>query len=115
MLWRRPLRAHPPIVAVVKWTFAAARISCASDRVIQSAGDGIAQSAAGAGVLSAGLAGFDAPSSFDAVFVAAAGSGALLLPSDEPSSPLFEDDAERAVACRSFLAQPEPLKWTVGA
>ena len=38
MLWRRPARAHPPIVAGVKWTFAAARISAASASVIQSAG-----------------------------------------------------------------------------
>src|SRR5688500_11050753 len=44
MLWSRPSRAQPPIVEVVKWTFAAARTACASDRVIQSAAEGIGQS-----------------------------------------------------------------------
>jgi hypothetical protein len=39
----------------------------------------------------------------------------LVTSSDEPSSPLFVEDDDRADAWRSFLAQPEPLKWTVGA
>jgi hypothetical protein len=41
-----------------------------------------------------------------------AGGGTSLL-EDPPSEPL--DDDFRALAPRSFLAQPDPLKWIVGA
>src|SRR5688500_17649765 len=114
MLCRRPTRAQPPIVAVVKCTFAAARISFASDRVIQSAADGIVQSVVEAGFVSAGLAGFGVASS-PAAAALAAGSATFVSPSDGPSSHALVDDALRALACRSFLAQPEPLKWMLGA
>jgi hypothetical protein len=37
-------------------------------------------------------------------------------PLSEPSSPSFDDDAPLFTAARrSFLAQPDPLKWTAGA
>jgi hypothetical protein len=52
-------------------------------------------------------------------FFAGAGPSAL---GDAPSEPLevplsdpLDDDAFRALAPRSFFAQPEPLKWIVGA
>lgn len=44
MLWTFPTRAQPPIVDVVKWILAAARMAWASDRVIQSVAAGIGQS-----------------------------------------------------------------------
>ena len=44
MLCNRPERAQPPIVDGRKWTLAAARISAASARVIQSVGAAIGQS-----------------------------------------------------------------------
>jgi hypothetical protein len=36
-------------------------------------------------------------------------------PDSDASPPDPEPAAERLLACRSFFAQPEPLKWTVGA
>jgi hypothetical protein len=75
------------------------------------------------------------PSSLDELDVAAAGSETVAPPSfeppplespplesppfepvsDEPSSPPFDEDPDFALACRSFFAQPEPLKWIAGA
>jgi len=113
------------MVDVVKWTFAAARMACASERVIQSAAEGIGQSEVGAGGFDelpdpAGLA--VAVDVDDSPFPVAAGTVALVSPSydeagvlsapDEPesadpSSPL--DDAPVLIAARrSFLAQPVP-------
>jgi hypothetical protein len=52
-------------------------------------------------------------------FFAVAAPSPLVDPASEPlevplSDPL-DDDAFRALAPRSFFAQPEPLKWIVGA
>jgi hypothetical protein len=108
MLWSRPVRAHAPIVDVVKCTFAAARMDCASARVIQSVAAGIGQSLLvppgpvdGAG--SAGLDSVDAP------------SAAVVALSPPPASSVEADARDRAAARRSFFAQPVPLKWTAGA
>jgi hypothetical protein len=122
MLWSRPTRAQPPIVAVAKWTFAAARICWASNRVIQSAAEGIAQSDVRAGGFedvpdldglgvpvddspvpaAAGTAGDDSPSEDDDP----------LSESDDPDSlPLSsprDDELDLIAARRSFLAQPVP-------
>jgi hypothetical protein len=135
MLWSRPSRAQPPIVEVVKWTLAAARMACASVRVIQSAAEGIGQSD--------GLArdfdeapdfdGFAGPADDDGSVVPAPAGTAASPASDvepgsagdpfsdvvelsvEPSSPLPDEAPDRAAARRSFFAQPDPLKWTDGA
>src|SRR5688572_25406755 len=105
MLWSRPSRAQPPIVDVAKCTFAAARMACASDRVIQSAAEGIGQSRSRPGG-----------------FVAVPDFVALDPPLDEPPSELDEplsgvlssppppeDEPVLTAARRSFFAQPEPL------
>jgi hypothetical protein len=112
------------MVEVVKWTFAAARMACASERVIQSAAEGIGQSRLDAGGFDelpdlAGVAvAFDVD---DSPLPVAAGT-AVLSPSDDeaaalsatdepdsadPSSP-FEDAPVLIAARRSFLAQPVP-------
>jgi len=113
------------MVEVVKWTFAAARTACASERVIQSAAEGIGQSELDAG-------GFDelpdpggvavAVGEDDSPFPAAAGTAVPVSPSDDeagdlsapvepesadPSSPL-DDPPVLIAARRSFLAQPVP-------
>ena len=135
MLWSRPTRAQLPIVDVAKWTFAAARMACASDNVIQSAAEGIGQSAARARVFDGGSA-FDEPGfggdgdPFDAPLGAGVvGEGGVASdrsvegsdsfaesPSDAgdpfsepPSSPPPDDAAVLTAARRSFFAQPEPL------
>jgi hypothetical protein len=111
------------MVDVVKWTFAAARMACASDRVIQSAADGIAQSASlgGAG-LDAGLvdvveveADVDVPGPLP-FEVAVAASSPPLLDVGAASVPSFAPvSLDRAALRRSFFAQPDPLKWIAGA
>ena len=125
------------MVDVVKWTFAAARMAWASDSVIQSAAEGIGQSAVRARV-------FDDDPDFDTfddsfveslVAVAVVGGGDAPDPSvdesasfdvpvsdeddpgsddddpvsDEPSSPPADDAPVLTAARRSFFAQPEPL------
>lgn len=119
MLCSFPSRAQPPIVDVVKWTFAPASMALASASVIQSVADGIDQSPLGVEL-----------SDLD---------GASELPDEEPPLPalepvdvsLFEpdvvvvsDESSRfelpdpepvLPARRSFLAQPDPLKWIAGA
>ena len=130
MLCSRPTRAHPPIVDVVKWTLAAARISCASESVIQSAADGIVQSEVLIGAfdgapdfdgLAASVEASPSLAAVDADDVAASDDepealvDALLSePRSEPrsdeSSSLRPDEApDLTVALRSFFAQPEPL------
>jgi hypothetical protein len=118
MLWIFPSRAQPAIVDVVKWTFAAARMSRASDRVIQSAADGIAQSAP------AGGDAFNAPDGFDVgVLDSALVPFVVAVPPSLPeeldavpaSAPSLAVSVDRAALRRSFFAQPEPLKWTAGA
>jgi|SRR5688572_7048468 len=129
MLWSRPSRAQPPIVDVVKWTFAAARTACASDRVIQSAADGIGQSRSRPAGLVADPDFDDLGVPFDdsAVAVAAGATGDVVSVPDDPDSfdePLSDvdeppsdalsslapDDAPVLTAARrSFFAQPEPL------
>jgi hypothetical protein len=128
MLWSRPTRAQPPIVDVVKWTFAAARMACASDRVIQSAADGIGQSEVLAGALvdAPGFDGFDGsfeespapvaagtdesprsdddPESADDPF-----SDADEFPSEALSSPLPWDELALTAVRRSLFAHPDPL------
>ena len=124
MLWSRPSRAHPPIVEVVKCTFAAARMACASARVIQSAADGIGQSASRVGVLVAvpDFDGFEAPLDESpvaaAVVAGTAGDDSVSEPDDPDSfveapseglSSLPPDEEPLLTAARrSFLAQPEP-------
>jgi hypothetical protein len=113
MLWTFPSRAHPPIVDVVKWTLAAARIAWASDRVIQSDPDGIDQSppAVGSGV---GVELF-VEGELDGG-VSLAGASVSLLFDDDPSVPAFDPPVDDLVAARrSFFAQPDPLKWIAGA
>jgi hypothetical protein len=141
MLCNLPSRAQPLMVEVVKCTFAAASRARASDRVIQSVADGIAQSPPDAAVFDpeppddSALA-FDpdadpvpvplvpldvvAPSPVvpPAPALAAAPEPASAVPeSAEPESSPAGSEPERAAAAdrRSFLAQPEPLKWTDGA
>ncbi len=108
MLWRRPARAQPPIVAAVKWTLAAARRSAASASVIQSAAATIRrQSFVAAGAASTGFAagvGFVAESLLDSEL----GSPAFASPSDPPPSVEVRDELDDD-ARRSFLAQPDPL------
>ena len=127
MLWSRPTRAQPPIVEVVKWTFAAARMACASDRVIQSAAEGIGQSAvlAGALVEAPGFDGFGGPLDDSPVAVAAGTDASPPSdddpepaddpfsdvedpPSDAPSSPLDWDEPDFTAVRRSLFAQPDP-------
>lgn len=137
MLWILPSRAQPPMVDVVKWTFEAASNACASDTVIQSVAAGIGQSADGralfddvdvvveAADLEAGLLGDSvAPSEELSLEFAAKPSEELSLevavplaasPDSDASPPDPEPAADRLLACRSFFAQPEPLKWTAGA
>src|SRR5262245_28803677 len=108
MLWSRPFRAQPPIVDVVKWTLAAARMAGAAVSGIQSLAAGIRQSAAEPLELGS--------------FVVAALSPSFVVsvdpPDAEPSaSPDVEDPFELDEALaerRSFFAQPEPLKWMAG-
>jgi len=127
MLWSRPSRAHAPIVDVVKWTLAALRMACASERVIQSAAEGIGQSEVGAGGFDDGpdacalAVDVDDDVDDDSAFPLAAGTAVLVSPSDDedalsapdepespdPSSP-FEDAPDLIAARRSFLAQPVP-------
>ncbi len=128
------MRAQPPMVEVAKWTFAAARMARASASVIQSAAEGIGQSAVGARVFDEGPvsadegdpffdspvaeveAGGDAPApSVDerASFEAGSVDAPVSVPddpaSDDPSSPPPTDAALLTAARRSFFAQPEPL------
>ena len=127
MLCKRPERAQPPIVDGRKWTFAAARISAASARVIQSVGAAIGQS----GVFDApDVVGFsvffdvperdEPPDSDDteSAFLDADpdpsasddAAASLFEPSSDPElSPLLFDAPDAAEVRRSFLAQPEPL------
>jgi hypothetical protein len=128
MLWSRPIRAQPPIVDVVKCTFAAARMACASDNVIQSAADGIGQSESRAGVFAA-VPDVDGFVSADGrpleAAAGTAGADSLSEPDDPdslagpasvvPSSPPREPEPVLTAARRSFFAQPEPLKCTDGA
>jgi len=123
------MRAQPPIVEVVKWTFAAARMAWASESVIQSAAEGMGHSGSVVGFL-------DGRSDFDGLDVAsepspeaaAAGargedSGSEDPPSDAGAPPSDVDDPAAAelssplpvaepvftAARRSFFAHPEPL------
>jgi hypothetical protein len=117
------------MVEVAKCTFEAARMACASARVIQSAAEGIGQSEERAG-------GFAALPDFDDFEVplgesplpAAAGTAGFEPDSDAPSddavsdepesepdapasaalSPLPADVRDLIAECRSFFAQPEP-------
>jgi hypothetical protein len=125
MLCSRPARAQPPIVEAAKWTFVAARIACASDRVIQSAAEGIGQSEVRAGGLD-GVPDFDGLEvSVDGSPVEAAAGTAGVDPGsvapdpasdpddpdpdpDEPSSSPPVEDLDLMAARRSFFAQPEP-------
>jgi hypothetical protein len=98
MLESRPARAHPPMVAGAKRTFAAARTSAASPKVIQSAAEGITQSFESEEELVD--AGLELVDSVGVVGVEPAGElGAALVP----------------LPPRSFFAQPDPLKWIDGA
>ena len=137
MLCSLPSRAQPLIVEVVKWTLAAASRARASDTVIQSVADGIVQSPPDVAVLldpelPVGSALVLVPAEVEEValvFVAsspvapplpafaAAPEPASAEPASEPLSSAAEPDPDRAAAAdrRSFLAQPEPLKWTEGA
>jgi hypothetical protein len=135
MLCSLPSRAQPPIVDVVKWTLAAASKARASDTVIQSVADGIAQSPPdAAGLLDpeppegSALAFDPDPVPLDGfafspvvppppAFAAAPEPASVELESAEPESSLAGSDPDRAAAAdrRSFLAQPEPLKWIEGA
>jgi hypothetical protein len=118
MLWTLPARAQLPIVAGRKRMFAAERISAASWRLIQSAD---------AGATVQPVADSDEPEVLpppEVEVVAVAGVESL---DTEPSLPLVpafaagvsapESGFEGAfvLADRSFLAQPEPLKWSAGA
>jgi hypothetical protein len=98
MLDSRPVRAQAPIVLGRKWTLAAARISDASARVIQSAA-AIAYSAAGSGA-------FASPARVEGAGVDS--------PGEEPSfdSAVVARGADRLA--RSFFAQPDPLKTMAG-
>ena len=136
MLWSRPTRAQPPMVDVVKWTLAAARISAASPSVIQSVGAAISsQSVFDAAPVSTGFFGPDV--GFSAVarsdvedFSDPEDLSALEDPSlpedlsrpadpsppEDPSLPedpsvaaLADEPAPVRAAWRSFFAQPEPL------
>ena len=131
MLWSRPSRAQPPIVDVAKCTFAAARMACASDRVIQSAAEGIGQSRSRPGgfVAVPDFADLDSPLDDSLVVEAAGATGddPASVPDepdsfDEPPSELDEplsgalssppppgDEPVLTAARRSFFAQPEPL------
>lgn len=127
------------MVEVVKCTFDAASRDCASAIVIQSAADGIGQSPPGPPdvVATAGLADvsdrsddFELPDVSDGAGLSddagapvaglpvAAAVSLLLEPSLEPlSAPVaaaVREAREAVDACRSFLAQPDPLKWMVG-
>ena len=107
----RPDRAQAAIVAVLKWTLAAARMAWASISVIQSAAEGIAQSPAVAEEPDTELASLLVPESADDAEPPSLLE--LAVPSPEPSL-LDEDDGDALVARRSFLAQPLPLKWMAG-
>jgi hypothetical protein len=111
MLWRRPARAQPPIVVGRKWTFAARRISAASPNEIQSEA-AIGQSPDFAvdvpGALLAVVEDVGSPAGLASPVEEAAPSE-----SSEPPLPVLLDPA--AAERRSFLAQPVPLKWIVGA
>jgi hypothetical protein len=138
MLWRWPVRAHRPIVSVVKRTFEAARRSAASEREIQSVG------------------GFDIGQS-ESFWLDAADEASDFLfdclsedeseaPADEPAAAASEDDPDagsevdfedsldpESESCealeppsfdaafdgppvdRSLRAQPVPRKWMAGA
>jgi len=117
------------MVEVVKWTFAAPKIACASERVIQSAAEGIGQSEVRAGgfVEAPGSAVFAVAVAVDvdvddSVFPLPAGMAAPVSPSedeaaalsasDEPDSAdpssFFDDAPDLIAARRSFLAQPVP-------
>jgi len=130
MLCSRPSRAQPPIVDVVKCTFAAARTACASDRVIQSVADGIGQSRSRPGgfVAVPAFDDLDAPLDDSSVADAAGATGddPVSVPDDpdsldeppsdvdepasvEDSSPALEAEPVLTAARRSFFAQPEPL------
>ena len=125
------------MVDVVKWTFEAASNACASDTVIQSVAAGIGQSAVGrtlfddvdvvveAADVDPGLLGLAVERSEELslevvpseepsleVVVAPAASPDS---DDSPPAPDPEPAAARLLACRSFFAQPDPLKWTAGA
>lgn len=124
MLCNRPERAQPPMVDARKWTLAAARISAASARVIQSVGAAIGQSeVVDAPDVDGFSVVFDADVSDDAadpdpdflgddpeVSVSDDVAASLVEPSSEPDAapPTFEAP-EAAVVRRSFLAQPDPL------
>ena len=122
MLWSRPSRAKPPIVEVVKCTFAAAMTACASASVIQSAAEGIAQSASRVDVLVAVpvFDGLDIPVGELPVAAAAGTAGDASVsepddpesfdapPSEDPSSPPPGEDPLLMAARRSFFAHPEP-------
>jgi hypothetical protein len=98
MLCSLPARAQAPIVPGWKWTFAAPRISAASDSVIQSRA-AIDQSLVGA-------AGFDL-----SVALESAGFDSAELVALSPSvEAFFEPPAAR----RSFFAQPDPLNTIAG-
>jgi hypothetical protein len=115
-------------VEVVKWTFAAARMACASDKVIQSAAEGIGQSEVVAGALvdAPGFDGFDGPLDESPVPVAAGTDGSTPSdddpepadeafsdvdgpPSEAPSSALPWDEPDLTAVRRSRLAHPDPL------
>jgi hypothetical protein len=109
-------------------------MACASDKVIQSAAEGIGQSEVLAAVLD-GAPGFDgfagplevSPPPVAAGTAVSAPSDEDPAPEDEPfsdeavppsealSSPLPWEEPDLTAVRRSRLAQPEPLKWTVGA
>ena len=129
MLWSRPSRAQPPIVDVVKCTFAVARTACASAKVIQSAADGIGQSRSRSAdfVAVPDFDDFDAPLDDSPVAVAAGATGdapsvlddpdSFDDPLSDPAEPLSDEDSSLpaddapvlTTARRSFFAQPEPL------
>ena len=128
MLWSRPTRAHPPIVDVVKWTLAAARMACASARVIQSAAEGIGQSEvlAGALVPAPDFDGLDGPFEVSPVPVVAGTDDSPrsedesdvaddpLSDVDDPlsealSSPLPWEAPDLTAVRRSRFAHPDPL------
>jgi hypothetical protein len=111
---------------------AAASSACASGTVIQSVAAGMAQSALGLPALVEDDPVDDEPVGFDVDPVVDAFEGspepspdAVAVPAPTPSddapsppdpSPLVSAAAPtRVPARRSFLAQPDPLKWTAGA
>ena len=132
MLWRRPERAHPPIVPGRKWTFAAASRSDASARVIQSAGVGIYESPEAEEVESEEAESEEAePEGADESLGARLTPDAPTVasrwaPAVSPSSLAEPDDRSPPAAAfaaafvaladpRSFFAQPLPLNKIAGA